>query len=120
MEKKRFPEWLILFVLAAVAGGLIAMTNEFTKGPIAEQEVRQRVEDCRAVLPAASEFTEKELDVLRIIAMGYTNQEIADELVISVNTVRFHLANLISKTGCNSKIELAILATKSGLVVPNS
>lgn len=68
----------------------------------------------------STDFTEKELEVLRFIAMGHTNQEIADELNISVNTVRFHLANLISKTGCNSKIELAILATKSGLVVTNS
>ena len=68
----------------------------------------------------STSFTEKELEVLRFIAMGHTNQEIADELKISVNTVRFHLANLISKTGCNSKIELAILATKSGLVVTNS
>lgn len=71
-------------------------------------------------LADSSEFTEKELEVLRYIAMGHTNQEIADELMISVNTVKFHLTNLISKTGCNSKIELAILATKSGLVVPNS
>ena len=71
-------------------------------------------------LADSSEFTDKELDVLRLIAMGHTNQEIADELLISVNTVKFHLTNLISKTGCNSKIELAILATKSGLVVPNS
>lgn len=71
-------------------------------------------------LADSSEFTEKELEVLRFIAMGHTNQEIADELKISANTVKFHLTNLISKTGCNSKIELAILATKSGLVVPNS
>lgn len=71
----------------------------------------------RIGLADSTEFTEKELEVLRYIAMGYTNQEIADELMISINTVRFHLANLISKTGCNSKIELAILATKSGLVV---
>ncbi|MBP9996629.1 MAG: response regulator transcription factor [Lachnospiraceae bacterium] len=71
-------------------------------------------------LSDSSEFTDKELEVLRYIAMGHTNQEIADELMISVNTVRFHLTNLLSKTGCNSKIELAILATKSGLVVPNS
>lgn len=65
----------------------------------------------------STDFTEKELEVLRFIAKGYTNQGIAAELNISVNTVRFHLANLISKTGCDSKIELAILATKSGLVI---
>lgn len=70
-------------------------------------------------LADSNELTEREMEVLRCIAMGHTNQEIADELDMSVNTVRFHLSNLLSKTGCNSRIELAITATKSGIVVPN-
>lgn len=71
----------------------------------------------RLGLIESSELTEREVDVLRYIAMGHTNQEIAEELLMSVNTVKFHLSNLLSKTGCNSRIELAILATKSGIVV---
>ena len=49
--------------------------------------------------------------------MGYGNQEIADALNVSVNTIRFHLGNLQSKTGCISRTELAIVAAKSGVVV---
>lgn len=64
----------------------------------------------------SSEFTERELDVLRCLALGYSNQEIADALYMSVNTVRFHIGNLISKTGLASRIELAIAAAKSGIV----
>jgi len=65
----------------------------------------------------SSELTERELDVLRLLAMGCGNQEIAEALDISVNTVRFHLSNLQSKTGCTSRTELAIAAAKSGLAV---
>lgn len=65
----------------------------------------------------SSELTGREVDVLRYLAMGYGNQEIADALCVSINTVRFHLSNLQSKTGCVSRTELAIIAAKSGIVV---
>lgn len=68
----------------------------------------------------SSEITERELEVLRYVAMGYTNQEIADVLGINVNTIKFHVGNLTSKSGVNSRLDLAILATKSGLIVPNT
>ena len=64
----------------------------------------------------SSEFTERELDVLRCLALGYANQEIADTLFMSVNTVRFHIGNILSKTGFTSRTELAIAAAKSGVV----
>ena len=63
------------------------------------------------------EFTERELEVLRLLAKGCTNQEIGDSLDISINTVRFHIGNLLSKTGYVSRTELAIAAAKSGIVV---
>ena len=62
-------------------------------------------------------LTERELDVLRLLAKGYTNQEIGEALEVSVNTVRFHIANMLSKTGCTSRAELAITAAKSGIVI---
>lgn len=45
----------------------------------------------------SSEFTERELDVLRCLALGYANQEIADTLFMSVNTVRFHIGNILGQ-----------------------
>ncbi|MCQ2424817.1 MAG: response regulator transcription factor [Lachnospiraceae bacterium] len=65
----------------------------------------------------SSLLTDRELDVLRLLAKGYTNQEIGDALDVSVNTVRFHIGNLLSKTGCGSRTELAITAAKSGIVI---
>lgn len=64
------------------------------------------------------EFTERELEVLRCVAAGYSDREIAELLVISYGTARVHLNNLLQKTACTSRTELAILAVKTGIVVP--
>lgn len=61
-------------------------------------------------------LTDREEDVLRSLALGLSNQEIADKLFMSVNTVRFHISNLLTKTGCTTRTELAILAARSGVV----
>ncbi len=69
-------------------------------------------------LAKSTEFTERELDVLRLLAEGLTDKEIADKLVLSVTTVRYHVNNLISKTGASSRTELAVNAVRSGIAIP--
>ena len=64
-----------------------------------------------------SQLTERELDVLRELTAGGTNEEIAEALGISVNTVRRHIQNLLAKTGFSNRLELAIRAARLGLVV---
>ena len=64
-----------------------------------------------------SEMTERELDVLRELTSGATNEEIADKLCISVNTVKRHIQNLLDKTGYTSRLALAVNAKSLGLVV---
>lgn len=66
----------------------------------------------------SSQLTKREAEVLRLLSMGYANQEIAEEMNISVNSVRFHLTNLHAKTGFASRTELAIAAARSGFAVP--
>ena len=68
----------------------------------------------------STEFTEQELAVLRELTTGASNEEIAQKLYISVNTVRWHVQNLLMKTGYNSRIKLAIYARASGLVLGDS
>ena len=65
----------------------------------------------------SSELTDREIEVVRLLAMGYSNQEIADELFVSINTVRFLLGNILSKTGYSSRTELAIAAARSGIAI---
>ncbi|MGN7965997.1 LuxR C-terminal-related transcriptional regulator [Microbacterium sp. 22179] len=61
-------------------------------------------------LPAAIDASPRERDVLRLIAAGRRNREIAHTLSVSENTVKFHVSNLLRKSGATSRVELAAIA----------
>ncbi|WP_455582899.1 response regulator [Dysosmobacter sp.] len=64
------------------------------------------------------EFTPKELEVLLHLSSGISLQKIADKMGVSVDTVKTHVKHLQEKTGCTGKTQLAILASRSKLVLP--
>lgn len=64
----------------------------------------------------STEFTPRELEVLRELTSGDTNAEIGHRLGLSAVTVRNHIQNMLEKTGYNSRTSLAVAAGKSGLV----
>lgn len=71
-------------------------------------------------LSAGSERTdlsEREIEILRLLATGVSNKEIAQKLFISPNTVKVHLRNIFAKTGAVSRTEATIFAIRAGLVV---
>jgi two-component system vancomycin resistance associated response regulator VraR len=72
----------------------------------------------RLGLASSDEFTERELEILRLLTEGMTDREIAESVHLSVTTVRYHVNNLLSKTGKNSRTELAVSAVQSGIAVP--
>ncbi len=61
-------------------------------------------------------LTERELEVIRLVARGYSNQNIAQELVISEKTVKTHVSNILSKLDLADRTQLAIHAIKHGLI----
>jgi DNA-binding NarL/FixJ family response regulator len=61
-------------------------------------------------------LTERELSVLRLVTEGLRNREIATELGISENTVKFHLKNIVEKLHAQNRAELAARAVREGLV----
>lgn len=65
----------------------------------------------------STEFTERELDVLRELTSGASDSRIAERLHLSVWTVRSHVGHLLEKTGFDSRTQLAVEARKSGLVI---
>ncbi len=64
---------------------------------------------------AAADLTERELDVLRLIAGGMSNNEIAEKLVISEKTVKTHVSNILSKLHLDDRTQAAIYALKHNL-----
>jgi two-component system response regulator NreC len=63
-----------------------------------------------------AELSERELDVLRLIALGHTNNEIAEQLVLSVRTVETHRAHIQQKLGRSSRAELVRYALDNDLI----
>ncbi|WEK55158.1 MAG: response regulator transcription factor [Candidatus Cohnella colombiensis] len=61
------------------------------------------------------ELTEREMEVLKLIALGKSNQEVADDLFIGIKTVKYHLTNLFSKLGVEDRTQAAIYAHRHGL-----
>lgn len=78
------------------------------------------IKEYRGVDPDAinpySELTEREMDVLKLIANGDTNQKIADELVITIGTVKGHVSNILSKLHLGDRTEAAVFAWREGIV----
>ena len=66
----------------------------------------------------ASPLTEREQEILGLIAEGLSNQAIADRLVLSVNTVRNHVANVLAKLDAHSKLEALSIALREGYLDP--
>jgi DNA-binding NarL/FixJ family response regulator len=72
--------------------------------------------DARAL--AGAGLTEREAEVLRLIAAGLSNAEIAGQLVLGVETVKTHVGNVLSKLGARDRTQAVIAAYESGFVAP--
>ncbi|MDD6207142.1 MAG: response regulator transcription factor [Clostridiales bacterium] len=71
-------------------------------------------------LAVSTDFTARELEVLREMTGGYTNPEIAKHLYISVASVKTHIQNMLDKTGFRNRTELAVKARECGVVILDS
>lgn len=60
-------------------------------------------------------LTDREMEIIRQVALGKTNQEIADELVVSERTVRTHITNILAKLRLSNRTQLALYALKEGI-----
>ncbi|SFM14935.1 two component transcriptional regulator, LuxR family [Paenibacillus sp. 1_12] len=95
-------------IRAAVKGQSILESQVASK-------IMNRFRQPKPVAPAHDELTEREMEVLRLIASGRSNQDVADELFIGIKTVKFHVTNILAKLGVEDRTQAAIYAFKNGL-----
>jgi DNA-binding NarL/FixJ family response regulator len=97
-----------------VAAGDALLAPAVTRRLIAEF-ARQRP---RPRPDALEELTNRETEVLRLVAAGLSNREIADRLVLSDETVKTHVSRVLGKLGLRDRTQAVVIAYESGLVAP--
>ena len=109
------PEQLIDAIRIVAAGdALLApsvtqiLIDEIARRPVGQPEA----------FPGISELTEREADVIRLMARGLSNGEIAGELFLGEATVKTHVGRILAKLGARDRVQAVVAAYESGLVVP--
>lgn len=106
------PELLVQAIHAAAAGDAL-IAPKITARLLAE--FASAHSDSPSHQPVEP-LTEREEEVLRTVAKGRTNSEIAEELYISLSTVKTHLASLMTKLGARNRVEVAMWAYETGRI----
>ncbi|HZR52212.1 MAG TPA: response regulator transcription factor [Streptosporangiaceae bacterium] len=94
----------------------VAAGNALLSPAITRQVIRKFTRISRPAPPkAVGELTERELEILRLIATGLSNAEIGQELYISETTVKTHVTHVLAKLGLRDRVQAVVLAYQTGL-----
>lgn len=107
--KKAAAEELINAIRAVAAGGVYldpTLAGKVVVGYVGGRRLKGT--------PQGRDLSEREAEVLRLVAWGYTNKEIASYLTISVKTVETHKANILEKLDLRSRVEMVRYALRQG------
>jgi DNA-binding NarL/FixJ family response regulator len=110
------PEQLVAGI-RAVASGDALLAPAVTRRVI-EEFVRRPPASVRTLPPKLGDLTARELEVLKLIARGRSNAEIATELFVSETTVKTHVAHVLMKLSLRDRVQGVVLAYECGLVEP--
>ena len=98
-------------LLAGVMRNEVAMTRA-----MASRLLKIMANDGNHGSDAEGELTEREIEVLRLLAQGASNPQIAEELVITVNTVKSHISHILAKLQVDNRTQAAAYAVQKGIV----
>jgi len=105
-------------LLGAIRG---VFRGESMLHPSIAKKIMQRIQEhsSSSNKPDGQELTERELDVLRLLAQGDGDREIAEKLIVSERTVHFHVGNILSKLHLANRTQAALYAIRKGLAKPD-
>ena len=111
---KDAPEEQLVAGISIVAGGGSLFAPAVTRRLI------ERFAGSRAIQPSPGldELTPRKLEVLRMVARGLSNAEIASGLIVSEHTVKTHIAHILRKLDLRDRVQAVVLAYEAGLVRP--
>jgi DNA-binding NarL/FixJ family response regulator len=102
--------------IRAVAGGEALLAPSVTRRLI--EEFTRVGRNPRERPPELDDLTPRELEVLKLLARGLSNAEIAAELVLGETTIKTHVTHVLGKLGLRDRVQAVVLAYESGLVTP--
>jgi DNA-binding NarL/FixJ family response regulator len=115
---KDAPPERLVEAIRVVASGEALLAPSITRRVIEEFASRPPPRD--GLPPELEQLTARELDVLRLMARGRSNGEIAQELFLGETTVKTHVARILGKLRLRDRVQAVVLAYESGLVRPGS
>lgn len=105
--------------IRVVAGGEALLAPSVTRRLLSEFAARRRPEE-PAAPPQLEELTERETEILRLVARGLSNAEIAAELVVGETTVKTHVSRVLRKLDLRDRVQAVVFAYERGVVAPGS
>lgn len=116
LVKNAPPEELVAAVRAVAAGDAL-LSPSVTRRVL--DRMAEEVPDSPEARERLSELTEREVEVVRLVAAGLSNAEIAATLVLGEATIKTHVSNLLAKLHLRDRVQAAVFAYESGLVRPS-
>ncbi|WP_062348632.1 response regulator [Herbidospora yilanensis] len=117
---KDVPPAELVQAIRVVAGGDAIVAPSVTRRLLDKFASRLPSAQQQASPSRLARLTERELEVLKLIAKGLSNAEIARELVVSETTVKTHVGNVLTKLGLRDRVQAVVLAYETGLITPGA
>ena len=112
---KNAPPEDLISAVRVVAEGNALLSPSVTRRIIQEFAQRPALNNLKEEI---KQLTQREVEVLRLIAKGKTNADIADDLLVSEATVKTHVSNLLTKLNLRDRVQAVVFAYESGLAQP--
>lgn len=113
---KDAPAEELVDAIRIVARGDALLAPSVTRALI--DEIARQPSTSAESFPGIEQLTERELDVIRLMARGESNREIASDLFLGEATIKTHVGRILSKLGARDRVQAVVVAYESGLVVP--